>query len=223
MKITTKSIPWIILLLVVIYFGWREYSHAKEVDKFVADLSKYDGVIEEITLSNGALVSSNNALAVNTQDQLKSIASQINDTVAQMIKKFKRLSNVTYVTNNFEAGNDSSDFAKEIPCDFKPFSAMYSDSTYSIYQTIHKNKFVIDTLVVPNRMALVFGQKKTGFMKRENYVDINNSNPLMVASNIKNYTFTPQKKWYDTRLANIGFGVLIKSAVDAGVRTLKTK
>ena len=223
MKLKSNHIPWIILLLVVLYFGWREYSHSKNEDKLVSDIAMYNGIVDTLTLQNGALITSNNTLTLHSEEQLKSIVSQLNDTIKLMVKKFKNLSSVTYITNNFEAGNDSSSFASAIPCDFKPFKARYSDSTYSIAQTIHRDRFVIDTLKVPNKTVLVFGKKKVGFMKYDNFVDINNSNPLMVASNIKNYTFTPEKKWHETRLANMAFGALIQTGISLGVRTLINK
>jgi hypothetical protein len=192
-------------------------------DDLVKNLATYTGEVTLLKLNNGALVSSNKTLSLNSEKQLKAMASSINDTVKQMLKNFKKVSQFTYITNNFVASADSSKFAKEIPCDFKPFQASYSDSSYSLHQTISRTGFVVDSLKVPNKMALVFGQKKSGFLKRDNYVDINNSNPLMTASNIRNYSFTPEKKWWERTWVHVLGGAILYKAAERGVNAVLPK
>jgi hypothetical protein len=198
----------------------RECAYQKRSDTLVADISKYSGEVTKLRLENGALVSSNKSLVVQSEEQLRSITSNLNDTIKKMIAGFKKLGGVTYITNNFEAKGDSVVFEKQIPCDFKPFKAVLSDSSYVLEQTISKEGAVVDRLFVPNNVSIVFGEKKVGFMKYEHFVDVNNSNQLMVASNIKNYNFTPSKKWHETRWANMLLGAAAYSAIQTGINTL---
>ncbi len=200
---------WLIVILaILLLFGADKYLTSSKMDKLLIDLANYNGNVDSLILSNNALVTSNKSLQLTTQNQMKEIAAK-NDTVAKMIKKFKQVQNITYITNNFEAKGDSSDFNIPIPCDFKPFKDTISTPSYVLEQTISNKGTKVDRLFVPNEQKLVFGTKKKGLFRSEHYVDVNNSNDLMVASNIKNYTFVPTKRWFEKPLitGSIGFGV----------------
>jgi len=224
MSLNLKTLlPYIAVVVTIVLWQIDSCNKDNKYDSVFEKASSYKGEADTLRLKNGALVSSINTLKLQSEEQLKSIAGALNDTIKQMMKKFKSVNNVTYITNNFLATGDSSNFDKEIPCDFKPFKARYSDSTYSLAQTIHKDKFVVDSLFVPNKTALVFGRKKAGFMKYDDFVDENNSNPLMLASNIKNYTFVPEKKWHEKRWVNMLFGAAAYSAAKIGINALITR
>jgi len=177
------------------------------------DIAAYSDIASHYALKGGAQVATNKALALNSQKEMKAFATSINDTVAKMFKKFKSVSAVTYTTNNFFKGGDTILTAGNIPCDFDPYPVRESDSTYTFKGTVAKKYFSVDSIFVPNKITTIFGRKKTGFMKYDYVVDINNSNPLMTTTNIKAYQYDPKKKWHETRWANMLFGAAIQSGL----------
>lgn len=207
-----KSIYWIsIIAVIIILAGIDKCSSVKKMEDISIALANYTGEVKEMRLSNNALVASNKSLELITQDQMKEIAAK-NDTVKQMIKKFKQVQNITYITNNFEASGDSSNFNKPIPCEFNPFKDTLSTPNYTLEQTVSRNGIKVDRLFIPNEQKLVFGTKRVGLFKTEHTVDVNNSNELMKVSNIKNYTFVPEKRWYEKWWVHSLLGVGVGSA-----------
>lgn len=207
-----KTKYWLIIIgAILIIAGIDKCSSLKKMDEQAISIANYSGEVKKLTLSNGALVSSNKSLELTTQNQMKQIAAK-DETVKLMIEKFKQVQNITYITNNFEAKGDSSNFNTPIPCDFKPFKDTMATKSFVLEQTISRNGTKIDKLFIPNEQKLVFGKKKTGLFKSEHTVDVNNSNELMQVSNIKNYTFVPEKLWYEKWWVHALAGATLGSA-----------
>ena len=224
--LTTKNNSnrnWIIFVaILIILFSIRECHNQNLTDNLVKNITNYSDTVKFEKLKNGALVSTNASLQLQTQDQLRTMASNINDTVKQMLKKFKSLTNVTYVTNKFYAGGDTIRLETPIPCDFKPFKVRRgtdTDTSYKFVGTIGKDFFSIDTIGFKDHQTLVFGRKKTGFLKSDYVVDINHSNPYLVTTNIKDYKYTPKKEWYEKTWVHMVAGAIIETGIRQGVQT----
>lgn len=195
-KIHSTYIILIVILGLLILL--RESCNRIDKDQLVKDITSYSDSVKFERLKNGALISTNTSLKLESQEQMRILASNLGDTVKQMIDKFKSLSNVTYVTNKFYAGKDTIKLETQIPCDFKPFKVRRgTPKTYAFVGTIAKDYFSIDSLSIHDTTTLVFGRKKIGFMKHDYAVDINHSNELMKSTNIKDYKYNPKKKWYE--------------------------
>ncbi len=212
--------PWILSVILVIALLFQSLKSQHDEDKLVHDIiSSYSDSVKYERLKNGALIATNTSLKLNSQKQIKEMASNLNDTIKEMLKKFKSVSNVTYVTNTFLARKDTIHYKQDIPCDFKPFKVRRgSDTSYKFVGTIGKDYFSIDSLSIKNKIAIVSGRKKIGFMKWDNGVDINNSNPLMITSNITSYQYVPVKKWYEKTWVHWIEGALIQSGVQWGIK-----
>ena len=63
--------------------------------------------------------------------------------------------------------------------------------------------------MIPNKQSVVIGEKKTGLLKREQQINIINSNPHITVTNAGAYTINTKKKWYQTALFQIGAGLAI--------------
>jgi len=212
-----KTKYWLIIIgVIILAVSIDKCSTANKIDDMAINIANYNGVVDSFRTQQNALITSNNSLTLTTQKQMKEIAAK-NDTVASMIKKFKQVQNITYVTNNFISSGDSANFDKPIPCDFKPFSFTISTKEFTLEQTISNKGSKIDKLFIPNEIKIVYGQKKTGLFKSEHSVAISNSNAMMTASDIKNYTFKPNKMWYErpvvTSLIGFGAGFLTNTAI----------
>lgn len=192
-----KNIHWIgIIAALLIIFSIDKCSTGSRIDNLIDKVANYDGAVDSFRLSNNALIASNESLKLETQEQIESLVAK-NDTLSKMIKKFKQVQNVTNITNNFLASGDSANFDKPIPCDFKPFPFTISTKSFTLEQTISNKGSKIDKLFIPNEVKIVYGTKRKGLFKTEHYVDVNNSNEMITASNIKNFTFSPKKKWFE--------------------------
>jgi hypothetical protein len=202
------------LVFMVVFITWR--GNVRE-NNMVDQIVTSSDIAKEYSLKSGAIVASNTALVASTQTQMESFAKSLNDTIYKIVKKFKSVQNITYATSNFYTSKDTIRTVN-IPCDFKPFKVRRSDSTYNFTGTIAKDYFSVDSLYVPNKVSIVSGRKKTGFMKHDYTVDINNSNPLIRTSNISAYQYAPQKKWYERTWVHM----LAGAAIYSGVQTTLT-
>jgi hypothetical protein len=207
----------ILIVIIILFFGIREWLNMKNENKLVSNIANYSDTVKLERLKNGALVETNSSLILNTEKEVRILASHINDTVAQMLKKFQSLSNVTYVTNKFYAGNDTIKYETKIPCYFPPFKVRRgTDTTYRFVGTIGQDYFAVDSLSILDNQTLVFGRKKVGFMKYDNVVDINHSNSLMKSTNIKDYKYVPKKKWYERTVVHLGEGAILEELFRIG-------
>ena len=205
-----------ILIVMISFFLFRECSNQKQTDQLVRNISLYSDTAKVEKLKNGILIYTNTSLKLQSEEQIRILASSLNDTIKQMVKRFKSVSNVTYVTNKFYASGDTIRYAN-IPCDFKPFKVRRGeDSTYKLVGTISKNYFSVDSLTIKDNIALIFGRKKVGFMKHDYAVDINHSNSMMKTTNIKDYKYIPEKKWYERTWVHMGIGgVIVVTAIES--------
>ena len=116
-----------------------------------------------------------------------------------MIKKFSKIYAGVTIKENLTIKEVAMPFEIPIPCDFKPFPTQKITQDYRIYTTISKDYLGIDSLIIPNEATIIIGEKKSGFLgsKKEYSIDVRNSNNLLHVSEIKGYTYKPEKKWYE--------------------------
>lgn len=209
---------WVVIIILISALFFRECTRQSEMDNLVSSITNYKDTVKIEKLKNGALIYSNQMLVLNSQEQIKSLASAMNDTLKMMLKKFKSVTNVTTINNQFFTGGDTIKYAQNIPCDFEPFKVRRgTDSTYKFVATIGKKYFSIDTLGIKDKQSIVFGRKKTGFMKYDYTAEINHSNPLISTYGIKSYQYIPQKQWFERTWVHILAGAVGESIIRQGV------
>jgi len=215
------KINYLYLLIITILIGilsFRECSHRNEVNTLVSSIVNYKDTAKIEKLKNGALIYSNQMLVLNSQEQIKALASSMSDTIKLMLKKFKSVTNITTINNQFFTSGDTAKFTQNIPCDFKPFKVRRgSDSTFKLVSTISKDYFTIDTLSMKDKQSIVFGRKKVGFMKHDYTAEINHSNPMVSTYGIKSYQYVPQKQWYEKTWVHILVGATGASIIRQGI------
>lgn len=213
-----KTKHWLIIISVLlIIFVVREGCNQKTTDNLIQDITSYSDSAKFERLKNGALISVNTSLKLQSQDQLRVLASNLGDTVKQMFDKFKSVNSVTYVTNQFFTGKDTIKFETKIPCSFPPFKVRREVSkSYKFVGTIGQDYFAIDSLSVPDSMTIIHGRKKVSFLKYDHVVAINHSNPLMITTNITDLKYDPKKKWYERTWVHALGGIIIYQGVKSG-------
>lgn len=194
-----KDLKYIIAIVIIVLLGVvREGCNSSKVDKLIDSVQNYSDSAKHYQAENGVLIAYNQSLVLENEEQIKSLFAK-NDTLSQLLKKYKRLQSVTTITQEIHI-TDSFPFEVKIPCDFKPFEIKKESEFYNFHGTISSSDFKLDNLTIFNQQSIVIGERKLGFFRgRERRVEVVNSNPLMQTTNIGNYVISGKKKWYETR------------------------
>ena len=193
--VNKKTIPYIIIGILVIILLLREGCNQSSTNDLIKDVAEYKTEAKHYKGVNGAEISQNKALMLENQKQLKAVLSK-NDTLAQLMEKYKDLKNVTIINNTTQIVNDSIAFdTLRIPCDFEPFQVNRDSSHYQFFGTIAPSYFKIDSLKIPDEQSILFGKRKMGFLKRPEYVvEVVHSNPLISTNNVGSYAIKEKRK-----------------------------
>lgn len=209
MKIDLNKIYLLFILSLLIFILLREGCSQRKTDELIADISNYKTEAQVYKTKLGLEISTNRGLALQSQEQMKTLLAS-NDTLREWINEFKEIKGAVTVRETTIIKEVAVPFDKVIPCDFKPFSANKVNKDFQFYTTISNTGLTIDSLKIPNESKIVIGDKREGFLKLKTklVVDVNNSNPYIVTSNISGYVYEPKKKWYEKMWVNfaIGFG-----------------
>lgn len=197
-NLTKDKLLWGIIISLGFALFIREGCNRSQNDNLIADLAGYKDSAKYYNLKVNGLnveVAQNKSLVLQSNDQIKSVLSSMNDTMAKLIKKFKSINSGTIINNYTTINGDTIKLQGDsIPCNFKPFHVRRDSAHYKFVGTIAKNYFTIDTLTIPNKISIISGRKKVGFLKYEDRVELFNSNPLVKTTNIGNYEVVKRKK-----------------------------
>jgi len=187
----------VIIVIILVLFFLREGCTKRNNDKLISDIANYKTEATTYKTKLGLEVSSNKALILQTQDQMKALLSS-NDTLKEWISKFKNIKGGVVIKETTIIKEVAVPFDKIIPCDFKPFKSNKIDKYFQFYSTIANTGLTIDSLKIPNESRIVIGERKDGFFKaKKMVVDVVNSSPYIVTSNISGFVYEPKKVWYE--------------------------
>lgn len=189
-----KILYSVVAILVAILL-LREGCNRENSNELIKNISEYKTEAEHYKGLNGVEIAQNKALMLETQEQMKSLLSK-NDTLAQIMEKYKDLKSVTIINNTTKIYNDSIAYDSiRIPCNFKPFQVTRDSVDYKFYGTIAPEYFKIDSLIIPDEQSVVFGLRKMGFLKRKEYTtEVVHSNKLVRTNNIGQYSVKEKRK-----------------------------
>lgn len=204
----------IIIVLLVIALLLMKQCDQKHTDTLLKQSASYSDTAHYYKLMDSVHVATNSVLLLDNSNQIKELAASKDDTIKKLLAHFKSVQTVVITKSDFRLIHDTINFHDTIPCDFKPIAITKNKTYYKLFGTLTKTNLVIDTLVVPDKVTLVVGEKGTGFLKlqRNTTVDILHSNPYVYTSTIQGYV-VHEKKWYDNKL------ILLGSAFVAGFTT----
>jgi hypothetical protein len=205
-----------LLLALILLFGVREGCNQIEKNGLVADISGYKDSAKYYTMKVHGLevdVAYNKSLVFENDKQVKSYLSNMNDTIAKLVKKFKDIKSGTIINNYTTISGDTIKLKGDsIPCDFKAFKVRRDSVHYKFVGTIGKNFFSIDSLMIPDKTTLIIGRKKVGFLKYEERAELFHSNPLVRTTNIGNYEVIKRKKRIGLG-ASVGYGISVGNQI----------
>lgn len=198
------------IIIVIVLFLFREGCNRMETNKLISDITSYKTESQTYKTKLGLEINTNRALALETQDQMKSLLAS-NDTMKEWLKKFKEIKGGVVIKETTIIKEVAVPFDRNIPCDFKPFPAKKETKDFQFYATVANTGLTLDSLKVPNESKIIIGDKRTGFLnfKSQLVVDVYNSNPYIKTSNISGFVYEPKKKWYEKMWVNfvLGLGV----------------
>jgi hypothetical protein len=208
MKIDLNKIYSFFIIIILIVLLFREGCNQKKVDDLIDDISNYKTEAQVYKTKLGIEISTNRALTLSSQKQMRTLLAT-NDTLMDWIKQFKVINGAVTLRETTIIKEIVVPFDRIIPCDFKPFSANKINKDFQFYTKVSNTGLTIDSLKIPNESKIVIGEKREGFLKLKTklVVDVNNSNPYIVTSNISGYVYEPKKKWYEKMWANFAIGV----------------
>jgi hypothetical protein len=215
----TDKIYLIALIVVLFFFGLREGCNRREMSRLVVDVAKYSTEAQTYKTKLGLQVSTNDALVLQTQEQIKALVAT-NDTLREWIEDFKNIKASVVIKEVTVIREVPVPFDRPIPCEFSPFAANKISKDFEFYSTVENTGLTIDSLKVPNVSTIVVGQKRSGFLglKSSMVVDVNNSNPYIQTSNISGYVYEPEKKWHEKILVNLAAGAFVGYVVGRGTQ-----
>lgn len=208
-SIREKIMGGFLLALVLFFILWKGCDQ-KQTDNLLDNALNYkDSAMFYKIKVNGMEVdvAYNKSLVLQNKDQMEAMLRK-NDTLSKLISKFKDIKSTTIINQYTTINGDTIKLKGDsIPCDFKPFKVRRDSAHYKFVGTIASKYFSIDTLSIPNKVSIVIGLKKMGFLKRgEERAEIINSNPLVKTTNIGNYVVIPKRKKIGVG-ASVGYGL----------------
>lgn len=212
-----------VILVIAIIFSIRECAHQKNTNELIENISTYSDSAKYYKGKHGEEIAYNKTLHVQNETQLKAFIST-NEQIREEIKKFKSIKEVTIIKEHTEIHDTIKVPENAIPCDFKPFTLRKENKNYKFKGILSPTDFVIDSLYIPNEVAIIIGKRKIKFLKYEEQVTVNNSNPYIKTTNISNVSIQHEKKWWDYPLVKFGSGVLVGygiSAAQQGINSIK--
>ena len=99
MKMKKDYIYIAVILIISVVFGFREGCNKRDTDKLIADISEYKTDASTYKTKLGLEVSTNTALQLETQSQMKSLLAS-NDTMKQWLEKFKEIKGGVIIKEN---------------------------------------------------------------------------------------------------------------------------
>lgn len=207
------------LLIVAVIFSFRECSHKQDVNSLINDITNYSDSAKYYKGKNGEVTAYNKILEVQNEEQLRSVVST-NKQIAEEIKHFKTLRNVTTIKEVINI-HDTIRFDNIIPCDFKPFAIRKESEHYKFKGILSNKDLTIDSLTIPNTVSVIVGKRKVGFLKYEDQVNVLNSNPYVMTTNISNVSIKREKKWWERPLVTLGIGFVTGIGVSTAQRITK--
>jgi hypothetical protein len=153
-KINKNRLYILAIIVLVLLLILREGCNSRNTDKLISDIANYKTESSVYKTKLGLEINTNKALALQTQDQMKSLLAS-NDTMREWVKEFKEIKGGVIVRETTIVREVAVPFDKLIPCDFKPFQAKKETKDFLFYTTIANTGLTIDSLKIPNEAKLL--------------------------------------------------------------------
>ena len=212
MKVNFKKIvqltPWVLLVACIIIMFFMSKCKESEKTALLKGVMEYSTKVQTYIDKTGKLVSYNESLQLENREQIDIITKK--DKQLYILQhEFKVVESATSINTVVQLVHDTIFFDNQIPCEFEQFYLTDSNEYWSVKAYIAPKFFMIDSLKLFNEESIVIGTKKKSFWKAPVHtIEVKNSNPYFVTTNIGSYTFRETKKWYEKGIVKFGVGIV---------------
>lgn len=213
-----NNIFWLIIAGLLVFILTREGCNYYQNKSLASDLISYRDSTTQYKLKvadNDSLnASTNEALQLYTEKQIRELAEKNDADMKRLLAQFSNVlavvkSNTTAtVTDQYFYYQDTF----KIPCNIKPIPVVIDSAHFKLNALIEQEKFKINFLELPDKENIVIGEKKTGFLRKQTFIDVTHSNPYINTNRINGYVIHDQK-WWESK------PVMFFSGIAAGVVT----
>jgi hypothetical protein len=208
MNINAKILNIILIaaLVVVVLFFIDKCSKNEELLSQAHAYANYEDTVKYYKGKNNEAIAYNEALEIDKKNLY-----ELNDKMKSKIKalKIKDPTSVTTITTVASIDTLVIKHIDTLPCETftLPF-AIDSTDLYLIDGILTNESIVINNLSIPNEQTIVVGKKKEGLFKPKSFiVTVQNSNPAIQVTGLKNYTIKDRKNILQKPWVHFGMGV----------------
>jgi len=155
----------------------------------------------------GTITATKKVLQIEKKD-LKELVYSKNDTLNTLRKEFSKVKAIVKIKTVTIIDSIPVPFEVRVPCDFER-SGKHLDKWLQFDYAVNQNGFNISDFTMKNKQTTITGFKRKWFLGKQTYTtDVTNTNPHIKITEVQTIEVVVPKRFYDTRLFNIGVGFL---------------
>lgn len=168
-------------------------SERKEADRIANEYAAMDTSFKSYkSKTDGAIISYKESVTMTQRELKKALKS---DSIQrELVKKYKELAeSVTIIT---EWKHDTIKIA--VPIFIKTDTTIdYQDKCFNVDLKFANGELSLSDMQIYNRVDMVSGNRKVGFLKYEYSADVRNTNPCIITTGMTTYRVTTKPKWFE--------------------------
>jgi len=142
------------------------------------------------------------------KNKLKDLLYSKDETLNELRKDFSKVKTITQTETNVVIDSVIVPFETKTACDFTRNGKQF-DKWLQFDYSLSQSSFEISNFTMLNKQTTITGFKRKWFLGKQTYTtDVTNSNPYVKTIDVQTVQVVVPKRFYDTRLFNIGIGVI---------------
>jgi len=155
----------------------------------------------------GTITASKKVLQLEKKN-LKELVYSKDDTLNTLRKEFSKVKSIIQTRTITKIDTVSIPFEVHVPCEFER-KGKHKEAWFEFDYNVNQNGLNFSDFNMPNEQTSITGFKRSWFWGKQTYTtDITNTNPHIKTIEVQTIEVIVPKRFYDTRLFNIGLGVI---------------
>jgi len=227
-KLNFNRLMFVILTIIIIMLLWKGCELNKDYNNLLNNSSDLENKFTQKKLKDSSTIATQNQLILSQNEAIKLGALKINGDIKivqsqvsqkQEIKIDSVL--VPFVPNNYVdtsvwlasiKNGDSSRYLIDSLINnsiIVPQPYHMEEKWFKMYGKVQKKGLLIDSFSLINESIVTLGYKKSGFLnlKRQAVVEVNNTNPYLKVTKLKNVVIKEKKSILQSKLFWFGVGI----------------
>lgn len=191
-----------LLLLILLLLTCLLFVKCENEKVLNSNIKAMGSKIDYYKLKNGQLVNS-----------AKTIIYQKVPEQSLLTKEFKKVNTIIKVIEKIQIDTVKVFYRDTIPFNFEKIGLIENDD-YRMNYKINNKFLTLENITIYDSLNIVTGVKRKWFLGKEvKTIDITHSNKLIKNVEIQHIEVLPKKKFYETTLFKVGFGILLGSVL----------